>query len=231
MWIAAEHESDERLAEEISQLLYRVQVLMLGRGLTPRRRLPPPMTRTKGEKQMLRVAVPNKGALAGPAEMLAEAGYRNAMSSATSPWSTRSTRSSSSSCGPRTSPSTSAPASWTSASPAATWPWTPAPRSRSTLALGFGGSKFRYAAPAGREWKVGRPAGQAAGDVLPAAGRGRPRRARHGGRGDPARRRGRDLHPARRRRRDRRRRRLRPHAAPAQPRRVRRRRSASPTPS
>jgi phosphoribosyl-ATP pyrophosphohydrolase len=34
VWIAAEHESDERLAEEISQLLYRVQVLMLGRGLT-----------------------------------------------------------------------------------------------------------------------------------------------------------------------------------------------------
>jgi phosphoribosyl-ATP pyrophosphohydrolase len=32
-WLAAEHESDERLAEEISQLLYRVQVLMLGRGL------------------------------------------------------------------------------------------------------------------------------------------------------------------------------------------------------
>jgi phosphoribosyl-ATP pyrophosphohydrolase len=34
VWIAAEHESDERLAEEVSQLLYRVQVLMLGRGLS-----------------------------------------------------------------------------------------------------------------------------------------------------------------------------------------------------
>jgi phosphoribosyl-ATP pyrophosphohydrolase len=34
VWIAAEHETDERLAEEISQLLYRVQVLMLGRGLS-----------------------------------------------------------------------------------------------------------------------------------------------------------------------------------------------------
>ena len=33
VWIAAEHESDEALAEEISQLLYRVQVMMLGRGL------------------------------------------------------------------------------------------------------------------------------------------------------------------------------------------------------
>lgn len=33
-WIAAEHESDERLAEEVSQLLYRVQVLLLGRGLS-----------------------------------------------------------------------------------------------------------------------------------------------------------------------------------------------------
>ncbi|SDJ24899.1 phosphoribosyl-ATP pyrophosphatase [Frankineae bacterium MT45] len=33
-WMAAEFESAERTAEEISQLLYRVQVLMLGRGLT-----------------------------------------------------------------------------------------------------------------------------------------------------------------------------------------------------
>lgn len=34
VWIAAEHESDERVAEEVSQLLYRAQVLMLGRGLS-----------------------------------------------------------------------------------------------------------------------------------------------------------------------------------------------------
>lgn len=33
VWIAAEHESDESLAEEISQLPYWVQVLMVGRGL------------------------------------------------------------------------------------------------------------------------------------------------------------------------------------------------------
>lgn len=33
IWLAAEHESDEALAEEISQLLYWVQVMMLGRGL------------------------------------------------------------------------------------------------------------------------------------------------------------------------------------------------------
>jgi phosphoribosyl-ATP pyrophosphohydrolase len=32
-WMAAEHESAERTAEEISQLLYRIQVLMLGKGL------------------------------------------------------------------------------------------------------------------------------------------------------------------------------------------------------
>ena len=32
-WMAAEHESPERTAEEISQLLYQVQVLMLARGL------------------------------------------------------------------------------------------------------------------------------------------------------------------------------------------------------
>ena len=32
-WMAAEHESTERAAEEISQLLYRTQVLMLGLGI------------------------------------------------------------------------------------------------------------------------------------------------------------------------------------------------------
>ena len=33
VWLAAEHESAERTAEEISQLLYRVQVIMLGKGI------------------------------------------------------------------------------------------------------------------------------------------------------------------------------------------------------
>jgi phosphoribosyl-ATP pyrophosphohydrolase len=34
VWLAAEHESDEALAEEISQLLYWTQVMMVARGLT-----------------------------------------------------------------------------------------------------------------------------------------------------------------------------------------------------
>jgi phosphoribosyl-ATP pyrophosphohydrolase len=33
-WMAAEHEGPERAAEEISQLLYHAQVLMLASGLT-----------------------------------------------------------------------------------------------------------------------------------------------------------------------------------------------------
>lgn len=33
VWLAAEHESDEALAGEISQLLYWTQVLMIARGL------------------------------------------------------------------------------------------------------------------------------------------------------------------------------------------------------
>ena len=33
VWLAAEHESDEALAEEISQLLYWTQVLMISRGI------------------------------------------------------------------------------------------------------------------------------------------------------------------------------------------------------
>ncbi|WP_027020159.1 phosphoribosyl-ATP diphosphatase [Corynebacterium sputi] len=35
VWLAAEYESDEELAEEISQLIYWLQVIMVGRGLTP----------------------------------------------------------------------------------------------------------------------------------------------------------------------------------------------------
>lgn len=34
VWMAAEYESDEQTAEEISQLLYHVQVLMIAKGLT-----------------------------------------------------------------------------------------------------------------------------------------------------------------------------------------------------
>ena len=34
VWLAAEHESDDSLGEEISQLLYWLQVMMIKRGLT-----------------------------------------------------------------------------------------------------------------------------------------------------------------------------------------------------
>jgi phosphoribosyl-ATP pyrophosphohydrolase len=35
VWLAAEHQSNEELAEEISQLIYHLQTLMLARGLNP----------------------------------------------------------------------------------------------------------------------------------------------------------------------------------------------------
>lgn len=34
VWMAAEHESSDRLAEEISQLLYHLQVMMVAKNLT-----------------------------------------------------------------------------------------------------------------------------------------------------------------------------------------------------
>ena len=34
VWLAAEHEGDEQLAQEISQLLYHLQTMMLARGIT-----------------------------------------------------------------------------------------------------------------------------------------------------------------------------------------------------
>lgn len=36
VWLAAEHESNEALSEEISQLIFHLQTLMLARGLTPK---------------------------------------------------------------------------------------------------------------------------------------------------------------------------------------------------
>jgi len=35
VWLAAEHGTDDELAEEMSQLLYWVQVMMIKRGLEP----------------------------------------------------------------------------------------------------------------------------------------------------------------------------------------------------
>lgn len=35
VWIAAEYQSNEQLAEEISQLIYHLQTLMLARGINP----------------------------------------------------------------------------------------------------------------------------------------------------------------------------------------------------
>lgn len=34
VWLAAEHEDDDSLALEVSQLLYRAQVIMIGRGIS-----------------------------------------------------------------------------------------------------------------------------------------------------------------------------------------------------
>jgi phosphoribosyl-ATP pyrophosphohydrolase len=35
VWMAAEYQSDDEAAQEISQLLYHLQVLMLAKGLSP----------------------------------------------------------------------------------------------------------------------------------------------------------------------------------------------------
>jgi phosphoribosyl-ATP pyrophosphohydrolase len=35
VWMAAEYQSDAETAEEISQLIYHLQVLMISKGLTP----------------------------------------------------------------------------------------------------------------------------------------------------------------------------------------------------
>ena len=69
VWLAAEHEADDALAEEISQLLYRLQVLMLGPRSRARRRVQVPVgSRTQVQRggRMLRIALPNKGPWPNP---------------------------------------------------------------------------------------------------------------------------------------------------------------------
>ncbi len=162
VWLAAEHESDDALADEISQLLYWTQVLMISRGLTL------DDVYREAVNGMLRVAVPNKGTLSEPAaEILSEAGYRR-----------------------RTDPKdltvvdpvnnveffflrprdiavyvgsgqldfgiTGRDLAEESDAPV-----------RERLALGFGSSTFRYAAPAGHEWTTGDLAGKRIATAFP----------------------------------------------------------------
>src|SRR5690606_25013653 len=111
-WMAAEFQSDEETAEEIAQLLYHAQVLMLSRGLTlddvyrylcapPCFELPSP---TRGP-------CPNP-----PSRCSARPGTASVATRASSCFPTPRTGSSSSSCVPGTSRCTSAPARSTSAS-------------------------------------------------------------------------------------------------------------------
>ncbi|KAJ8144577.1 hypothetical protein OY671_002312 [Metschnikowia pulcherrima] len=91
VWMAAEYEGDVKTAEEISQLLYHSQVLMSAKGsssqdvyehlaarpsLVPAVPLFSPDPSNEGPV-MSRIAVPNKGSSSEPAvEMSREAGYR-----------------------------------------------------------------------------------------------------------------------------------------------------------
>ena len=86
-------------------------------------------------------------------------------------------------------------------------------KAEEVMRLGFGRSRFRFAGPPGRYADLGRPGRQADRHVVRRRGPSVPRGARHRRHRDPARRRGRDQHPARRRRRDRRRGRDRQHPA------------------
>ena len=89
---------------------------------------------------------------------------------------------------------------------------------RERLALGFGSSTFRYAAPAGRAVDASTDlAGKRIATAYPNLVRKDLAAQGDRGDGDPARRRGRDLGAARRGRRHRRRGRLRSHARPARP--------------
>ena len=217
--MAAEHEGTERTAEEICQLLYHLQVLMLAKRHLTRRRLHAPLKATT----MLRIAVPNKGSLSEPAAaMLQEAGYRTrrdpkelVVSDADNGVELFYLRprdiavyvgSGTVDCG-----ITGRDLLLDSGSAAV-----------EVMALGFGASTFRYAARPGTATAladVDRPPGR---HQLPGPGREAPGRPRHRRLRRAPRRCRRDRDHARRRRRHRRRRRDRPDAAQPGPRDVRR---------
>ena len=230
--MAAEYESDEAAAEEISQLLYHLQVLMIAKGLTPggrvqaslathcvanyrlsRARVPIPIVQAKDFSPCLELPSPTRDPCprppprCWPRPATASAAIRANWS-----WWTRTTTSSSSSCARATSPSTSAPG---------------------TLDVGITGRDLLLDAQVAAEercrWASPRPPSASParwaefstvqdleGKRLATSYDGLLRdfldRARHQRQGGPARRRRGVLRPARRRGRHRRRRRDRHHA-------------------
>lgn len=66
VWMAAEYEGDTATAEEISQLLYHLQVLMLAKGLTPRRRVPTSLIRLRSPARPSSTGGPTSSGPDGP---------------------------------------------------------------------------------------------------------------------------------------------------------------------
>ena len=193
VWLAAEHEGDDALADEISQLLYWTQVLMISRGTHPRRRVPEDCrtaccgsrcpTRARSVNRRPR-SCPKPGTVGArdpkdltvidpvnqveffflrPKDIAIYVGSGQLDLGIT---------------GRDLAAESDAPV-------------------RERLALGFGSSTFRYAAPAGRDWRDRGSRGQADRHRVSQPGPKGPGRPRNRGDGDPARRRGGDLGAAR----------------------------------
>ena len=195
--MAAEYESTDAVAEEISQPLYYLQVLMLAKGLelledvyrhlwSPPR---PPSSNPKATPPCCES--PCRTRLASPRPPLRCSTRRAISGDATRRTSTSSTlrTRSSSTCARRTSPPTSARVRSTSASSAAIWPLDARmPGAREVESLGFGDSTFRFAGPPGRFTTVQDLEGARVATAYPPRGR-LPRRPRRRGRPGAARRR------------------------------------------
>ena len=130
VWMAAEYQSDDETAEEISQLLYHLQVLMLAKGLTLdgclrdiSERDPPdhPLRPERPHHAENRRAQQGLAVRDRRRRCCSEAGYADASRpEGADRRATRATTSSSSTCARATSPPTSDRARSMSASPAAT---------------------------------------------------------------------------------------------------------------
>ena len=185
-WMAAEHEGAGAAAEELSQLLYHAQVMMLACGLTlddvyatSDGRLPGWSHRARKDSCCSGSRYPTRARCRQAAtEMLREAGYKQRRDTKDLTLTDADNGVEFFYLRPRDIASTSARARSTSASPAATCCSTRAPRPRRSCRSASAGRTFRFAGAARHGRPVKRPGRQADRHVVRRGRRGLPGRAR-----------------------------------------------------
>ena len=207
VWMAAEHEGAERTAEEIAQLLYHVQVLMVALRPDARRRLRTAVTARPRSTCCASPSPTRDRCPSRPAQMLREAGYRQRTDPRELVLQDPDNDTEFFFLRPRDIAIYVGSGQLDVGITGRDLLLDSGAAADEILPLGFGELDVPLRRPAGHGAHRRRPRRAAGRDRLPRAGREAPGGGRGHGRGDPARRRGRDRGAPRRRRRHRRRRR------------------------